>query len=214
MKRSLNEVQRICQKATEGAGAPAGLDTDAARGAAWLLAHDLPALANLAADLTRFDDLSESCRFAREHLGDQDQAIDASEKTGAVIAPMLIDLLIARAARDGGPGRRSVVRIAAGGVAEILGSGDAAAALFETGHEWSLDAVCAHEFPEGQGRTDLTVLLDRDQLADAAARSLAGGVTPDPETWERLRVLAARVLVPATQRSHLMGAGALGSDNE
>ena len=30
MKRSLNEVQRICQKATEGAGAPAGLDTDAA----------------------------------------------------------------------------------------------------------------------------------------------------------------------------------------
>ena len=25
MKRSLNEVQRICQKAAEGAGAPAGL---------------------------------------------------------------------------------------------------------------------------------------------------------------------------------------------
>jgi len=250
MKRSLNEVQRICQKAAEGVGAPAGLDVEAAHGAAWLLAHDLPALADLAADLTRFDDLSESCRFAREDLGDQDQAIDASEKTGAVIAPMLIDLLIARAARDGGPGRlrvdgltaplfllppavgyaeegwdlhlslsasderRSVVRIAAGDVAEILGSGGDAAALFETEHEWSLDAVCAHEFPEGQGRTDLTVLLDRDQLADAAARSLAEGVSPNPEPWERLKVLAAKVLVPATQRSHLMGAGALGSDNE
>lgn len=248
MKRSLNEVERICQKASEGAGAPAGLDTDAARGAAWLLARDLPALADLAADLTRFDDLAESCRFARENLGDQDQAIDASEKTGAVIAPMLIDLLIARAARDGGPGRlrvdgltaplfllppavgyaeegwdlrlslsagderRSVVRIAAGGVAEILGSGGDPAALFETGHEWSLDAVCARELPEGQ--TDLTVLLDRDRLADAAARSLAEGVSPNSEPWERLKVLAAKVLVPATQRSHLMGAGALGSDNE
>jgi hypothetical protein len=205
-------------------------------------------LADLAADLTRFDDLAESCRFAREDLGDQDQAIDASGKTGAVIAPMLIDLLIARAARDGGPGRlrvdgltaplfllppavgyaeegwelhlslsarderQIVVRIAAGGVAEILGSGSDPAALFETGHEWSLDAVCARELAEGE--TDLSVLLDRDRLAGAAARSLAEGVSPDPEPWERLKVLAAKVLVPATEQSHRMGAGALASDNE
>ena len=39
MKRSLNEVDRICRKAAEGAGAPPGLDSDAARGAAFLLAR-------------------------------------------------------------------------------------------------------------------------------------------------------------------------------
>ena len=108
--------------------------------------------------------------------------------------------------------RRAVIRIAAGGVVDIRGSENDPAALFEIGHEWSLDAVCAREPPEGE--TDLTILLDRDQLADAAARSLAEGVSPDTESWERLKVLAAKVLVPATQRSHLLGAGALGSDNE
>ncbi|MDX1575443.1 MAG: DUF3726 domain-containing protein, partial [Kiloniellales bacterium] len=86
MKRSLNEVERICQKAAEGAGAPAGLDTDAAKNAAWLLARGLPALADLAADLTRFADLAAACRFTREDFGG-DQMIDAAGKAGAVAAP-------------------------------------------------------------------------------------------------------------------------------
>ena len=78
MIRSQNEVQRICQKAAEGAGAPAGLDTDAAHGAAWLLAHDLPSLSDLAEDLTRFADLAAACRFERGGFGDQ--VVDAGDK--------------------------------------------------------------------------------------------------------------------------------------
>ena len=161
MIRSLNEVERICQKAAEGAGAPAGLDTDAAHGAAWLLARDLPSLSDLAEDLTRFADLAAACRFERGGFGDRDQVVDAGDKAGAVIAPMLVDMLVARAALDGEPGRlqisglsaplfllppavgygaegwgfqlslaagterRFTLRVAAGGQAEILGTGGA-----------------------------------------------------------------------------------------
>jgi hypothetical protein len=258
MIRSLNEVQRICQKAAEGAGAPAGLDTDAAHGAAWLLARDLPSLSDLAEDLTRFADLAAACRFERVGFGDRDQVVDAGDKAGAVIAPMLVDLLVARAALDGEPGRlrvegltaplfllppavgygaqgyddrgwgfrlslaagterRFTLLVAAGGQAEILGTGGAdIAALVEAREAWSLDAVCARapDRLDNRNRTEFSLVLDAERLAAAAARSLADGVSPDPESWARLQALAAKVLVPATEQSHLMGAGALASDNE
>jgi hypothetical protein len=253
VKRSLNEVERICQKAAEGAGAPAGLDGDSAHGAAWLLAHDLPALPDLAEDLTRFPDLATACRFERGGFGDRGQVVRAGDKAGAVIAPMLVDLLVARAALDGEPGRlrvssltaplfllppavgygaegwrfclslaagtgrRSLLRVAAGGQAEILGAGGAdIAALFETREAWALEAFCARapDHLDDQCQTELTVVLAAERLAAAAARSLADGVSPDPEFWARLQALAAKVLVPATEQSHLLGAGALASDNE
>jgi hypothetical protein len=67
---------------------------------------------------------------------------------------------------------------------------------------------------DDQNRTHLPVVAKAERLAAAAARSLADGVSPDPESWARLQVLAAKVLVPATEQSHLLGAGALASDNE
>ncbi len=258
MKRSLNEVERICQKAAEGAGAPAGLDTDAAHGAAWLLAHDLPALSELAEDLTRFADQATACRFERGGFGDRDQVVDAGDKAGAVIAPMLVDLLAGRTALDGEPGRlrvegltaplfllppavgygaqgyddrgwgfslslaagterRFTLRVDAGGQAEILGTGRAdIAALFEARETWVLNAVCARapDHLDNPNRPEFSLVLDAERLAAAAARRLADGVSPDPESWARLQALAAKVLVPATEQSHLMGAGALASDNE
>ena len=252
---SLNEVQRICQKAAEGAGAPAGLDGDAAHGAAWLLARDLPALSDLTEDLTRFPDLAAACRFERSAIGDA-EALEAADKAGAAIAPMLIDLLVARAALDGEPGRlrvssltaplfllppavgyaaqgiegegwgfrlslavdeerRFAIRVAAEGRIDILGPADLDLAdLFEAKEAWSLDAVCSPDLLDTESQTEITVLLEADRLAAAAARSLAEGVSPDPEAWDRLQALAAKVLVPATEQSHLMGAGALASDNE
>ncbi|HEX9770174.1 MAG TPA: DUF3726 domain-containing protein, partial [Kiloniellales bacterium] len=102
MRCSLNEVERICQKAAEGAHAPAGLDTDASKSAAWLVARGLPALAGLALDLTRFPDLAAACRFEHGRFGDG--TLEARDKAGAVIAPLLIDLLVARAALDREPG--------------------------------------------------------------------------------------------------------------
>lgn len=248
MRRSLNEIERICQKAAEGAGAPAGLDSDAAKGAAWLLAHELPALADLADDLTRFADLAAACRFERSAFAG-DRVIDAGDKAGAVVAPLLIDLLVARAALDGRAGRlrvnglsaplfllppavghagegwsfrlslaagewRSIVRVATGGTAEILASDSDTATLFETGTEWSLEAVCATDHVTDPEENELGRILDGDRFEAAARQSLAEGVAPDPEAWQRLQTLATKVLVPATEQSHLMGAGSLASDNE
>lgn len=243
MSRSLNEIQRLCQKAVEGAGAPPDLDVEAAWGAAWLLARDLPALASLAADLERCAELATACRFARDALdGD---TLDAGGKAGAVIAPLLTDLAVARAAQTGGPGRLQVegltaplfllpaavghgrqgrsfhlaltagaarhfaFRVAPGGQADILGDGDLAG-LSDPEVTWSLEAVCG----EATEQVDLPVLRSGAQLDAAVARSLAAGVTPDPEAWARLQVYAAKVLVPATEQSHRLGAGALTSDNE
>jgi Protein of unknown function (DUF3726) len=252
MKRSLNEVERICQKAAEGAGAPAGLDTDAARGAAWLVARDLPALADLARDLTRVADLGAACCFERDHVTDLNRRLVAGDKAGAVIAPMLIDLLVARAAEDRAPGALRVsgltaplfllppiVRYAAGGwrlrlslaadddrraaflaadgEARILGSGGREIAeLFDGGCVWSLEALCSRDPGTMDSRDEhgLTVLRDAENLTAAAAESLAAGVAPNLEAWDRLSVLASKVLVPASEQSRLMGAGALASDNE
>jgi hypothetical protein len=256
MKRSLNEVQRICQKAAEGAGAPAGLDGDAAHGAAWLLAHDLPALSDLAEDLTRCPDLAAACRFDRNSFSGHSQVVEAADKAGAAIAPMLIDLLVARTALDGEPGRlrvssltaplfllppaigyaaqgvegegwrfhlslavdeerRFALRVAAEGKIDILGPADLDLAdLFEAKEVWSLDAVCTPDLLDTESQTEFTILLEADQLAAVGARSLAEGVSPDPEAWDRLQALAAKVLVPATEQSHRLGAGAHSSDNE
>ena len=111
MRCSLNEVERLCQKAAEGAGVPPGLDTDAARGAAWLVARDLPALSVLVGDLTRANDLSAACRFETESA--RQAKLVAADKAGAVIAPMLIDLLVARAALEGAPGGLRVASLTA-----------------------------------------------------------------------------------------------------
>ncbi len=248
MTCSLNEVERICQKAAEGAHAPAGLDTEAAHAATWLVARGLPALADLAHDLTRFPDLAAACRFERGSFGDG--TLDAVDKAGAVVAPLLIDLLVARAAADGGPGTLRVDRLsaplfllppavryaedgwhvrlslaagparaalrAAGGAAVISGGTTDIAGLFETGRRWTLEALCARapELLEAGAEPRLTVLRDAERLAAAAAQSLADGVSPDPEAWDRLSVLATKVLVPASEQSRLMGAGARASDNE
>lgn len=247
MKRSLNEVDRICQKAAEAAHAPAGLDTDAARGAAWLVARGLPALGDLTHDLTRFPDLAAACRFHRKDL--RDGVVEADGKAGAAIAPLLIDLLVARATADGGPGKLRVsgltaplfllppavhyaeagwhVRLslaadparaelrAAGGDALVLGSAADIADLFETGRRWTLEAVCARapDYPDDGDEPRLSVLCNAKELAAAAAASLADGVSPDPEAWARLQLLAAKVLVPASEQSRRRGAGAMASDN-
>ncbi len=110
MKRSLNEVERICQKAAEGAGAPAGLDVDAAAGAAWLLAHGFDALDGLAEELERFPDLAPACRFEASGEEARYEALDATDKAGALVAPLLVDLLVARAAA-GSPKCRSALKV-------------------------------------------------------------------------------------------------------
>lgn len=98
MRQSLSEINSMCQKAAEGAGAPAGLDSDAAYGAVWLLAHGVPVLAGLIGTLERLPEQAHGCRFDN-WLPAAPDTLDATDKAGALIAPGLIDLLVAASGR-------------------------------------------------------------------------------------------------------------------
>ena len=108
MRRTLNEIHRICQKAAEGAGAPPGVDTDAADGAVWLAARGLDPLGGLAAALEGMDGQAGNGGLAA--AGD---TLDAAGKPGALIAPALVDLLASAAMADGRTARLRTVGLSA-----------------------------------------------------------------------------------------------------
>ena len=238
MQVTLNEIYRLCQKAAEGAGAPAGLDIEAAQATAWLLAHGFPVLDGLTDTLEKLTD--QACRFDNAALSST--TLDAGAKAGPLIAPGLVDLLVARAdvpltvadlslplyllpnalryASDGkhfhfelasASGEQFILNVSPSGVL-ILGS-TASTALTEPGGF----QLKASDTPTGNrvaaGKTRLAVLANRDTFAKAKARSLTNGVLVDPNLWQRLQTLARKVLVPASAASR-RGAGAVSSDNE
>lgn len=96
MKRTRNEVYRLCQKAARGAGAPAGLEFDTARAAAWLSARGLPGLKSLTRDLSALPRDSD-CHLSQTAA---DGAIDASGKPGVLIASLLVDRMLAERAEN------------------------------------------------------------------------------------------------------------------
>lgn len=98
MRRTLNEVYRQCQKAAEGAGAPAGLDSEAAQGTAWLVARELPAFDTLIEALRRARG-PQACYFDEVNSADP---LNAANKAGALLAPALVDLLVANAGQTVG----------------------------------------------------------------------------------------------------------------
>ena len=110
MRRTLNEVYRMCQKAAEGAGAPAGLDVDAAESAAWLAARGLDPLDGFAKALEAMSGQQSPC--VPVPAGDP-QGLDASGKAGILVASALVDLLAARAMAGGGTGRLRVTGLSA-----------------------------------------------------------------------------------------------------
>ncbi len=95
---TLNEVQRTCQKAMSGAGAPAGVDDDAAMAAAWLEGRGLPALGAVAAALDRW--AGDASAMALAELPPQAGArrFDASGRSALFVGSGLIDLAVAMAA--------------------------------------------------------------------------------------------------------------------
>jgi hypothetical protein len=105
VRRTLNEVHRICQKAAEGAGAPAGVDVDAAEGAVWLAAHGLHALAGLTTELEGLAGGTADCGFGTNAGADGLGILDAADKAGSLVAPGLVDLLVARVVGHGRAGR-------------------------------------------------------------------------------------------------------------
>jgi hypothetical protein len=250
MKRALNEIYSMCQKAAEGAGAPAGLDNDAAHATLWLLAHGLAALTGLIETLERLPQQADSCRFDNWLPAAQD-TLEAADKAGALIAPGLIDLLVAGSghqasrlkllnlsmplyllpraaqyARDGlcfhftlldqradrliievlPEGEVSVWSRHGGGTETMLGLDDS----------FEVNAICAQYVAAlpALETAGMTIIVDKKTLAAAHSHALAGGIDIEPELWQRLKRLAAQVLVPASEQSRLCGAGARISDQD
>ncbi len=97
---TLNEVQRTCQKAMSGAGAPAGVDDDAALAAAWLEGRGLPALGAVAAALDRW--AGDASVMALTELPPEAGArrFDAGGRSALLVGAGLIDLAVAVAAES------------------------------------------------------------------------------------------------------------------
>jgi len=235
MRVTLNEIYRLCQKAAEGAGAPAGLDSEIAQATTWLLAHDFPVLQSLTATLENLSD--QACRFEGSALNSS--ILNAATKAGALIAPGLIDLLITRAeqglsisnldaplyllpsvlryAVEGqrfcfelslADRKRFVLAINAQGTT-LYGSADMA--LLTSCAQFTV--LCSAADSSKADRTGLAVCIDQTALERAEARSLACGLEVSADLWLRLQTLAQKVLVPASEASR-RGAGAAASDNE
>jgi hypothetical protein len=243
----------MCQKAAEGSGAPAGLDSDAAHATVWLLGRGLPALGGLLNTLEgQGQHAADTCRFDN-WLPVQPQTLDAAGKAGALIASGLIDLLVAgvassvsrltllnltmplyllpRAAqytRDGMCFCFSVsddtrtVRFILDVLPQrevILRGMDKAAEIDEllsASRSFTVEAACTpspESLPNDQ-TTDLPVMLAGEALNMVQTQVLANGIAMPADDWDRLQVLATRVLVPGSEESRRRGAGAPGGDQD
>lgn len=95
---TLNEVQRTCQKAMSGAGAPAGVDDDAAMAAAWLEGRGLPALGAVAAALDRWAGDASAMELAELPPEAGARRFDAAGRSAVFVGSGLLDLAVAMAA--------------------------------------------------------------------------------------------------------------------
>ncbi|MCH9000447.1 MAG: DUF3726 domain-containing protein [Proteobacteria bacterium] len=95
---TLNEVQRTCQKAMSGAGAPAGVDDDAAMAAAWLEGRGLPVLGAVAAALDRWAGDASAMELAELPPEGGARRFDAGGRSALFVGAGLIDLAVAMAA--------------------------------------------------------------------------------------------------------------------
>ena len=95
---TLNEVQRTCQKAMSAAGAPAGVDDDAAMAAAWLEGRGLPALGAVAAALDRWAGDASATALAELPPEGGARRFDAGGRSALFVGGGLLDLAVAMAA--------------------------------------------------------------------------------------------------------------------
>ncbi len=220
MRVSLNEIERLIERAARGAGAPAGTDGDAGAYAAWLEARGLAVLGSLAATLGRGPATAEAAR-----------ALELGGASVAFHAGLVVDLAIARAGtgsrvlrindlRDPLLALPPAARHARDGVAFRLSWTErgATAPAGEAVLDGAGSLAVGGQPPPGS-RFDLLVevrptslatagSLDHVELERRRARSIRTGVEVDADAWRRLSALAARTYVPASERSRARGAGA------
>jgi hypothetical protein len=99
---TLDELRRFCRDALRGAGAPAGVDEEAARAAVWLEARGLPALTAVVAALDRWADDASAAALAELPPEAGGRRFEAAGRSAVFLAGGLMDLAVALAAGAGG----------------------------------------------------------------------------------------------------------------
>ncbi len=224
---SLAELRTAASRALDGAGAPAGTERDGARSVVWLEARGLRGAAALLFDLRAAWGPAArrpSLTGRRVDLGGSPILVWASTliETAMLEAGAAIFLqgcrspraLLPEAAVQAGPNLHFMLR--AGASRALVANGemtlDRSFADLDTA---DVQLVAA----PGQPRSPLPPAPPRTRLSarELEARhgaSLAGGLRLAPGDWQEIREAAARILVPATERSHSRGAGAEVDDND
>ena len=221
---SLAELRTAARRALEGAGAPAGTERDGARSAAWLESCGLRGAAALVSNLP---DVARSGSRPPDIAGNH---VDLASHSVFVWGSTLVELAMLGAGAAinlwGCRTPRALLPEAAVHAREgwyfQLRAG-ASRALITNG-EMTLDQSFAEletadvRLVAGRSRprTDLPTIssVTASELEARHAASLANGLRLAPGDWRAIREAAARILVPASERSRSRGAGAEVDDNE
>ncbi|WP_299478865.1 DUF3726 domain-containing protein [uncultured Roseibium sp.] len=208
MNRSLNEIEATAKRATRGAGYSWGLAEEASKATRWLSRQGQDGVAALAALLDKglaqpadhrpcaADEVwrndGDLCPLATgAFLSDCAQGLRSGPVTMQRVAvPLFILPFAANAASE----LRCCVRVEMDGQVAMTDGGN---------------LQCPDVLPELAER--ITV-----QTSETAPpwRPRGAQMCPDPDSWDRLAVLAHRTYAPATEESRLRGAGAGLSDND
>jgi hypothetical protein len=205
---SLNEIETTVRRAATGAGWPYGLAEDAGRAAAWLAARGLDGVGSALASL------------------EAGPAPVAAERTAGG--------WILQGARSvaAGPSCFDLLQAGARGTSVILEDIDQPLMLVGLGGVAAAERGCAYRLESGAGfHADIggdavtptgpvpgpgaTLRAVRSAEApDARPSEPVPGVEIDDALWARVKALAAKSYVPATEQSRARGAGAGEIDND
>lgn len=237
LRVSLNEINRTCQRALEGLGAPVGIDREGAAAVAWLEARGLPGLELLTRDMARLD--GGFGPIAQVKTGAGIAELDARGQSAIALAGSVVDFLRSLAEPDKSASLAVVnllsplfllpaaaaARAALGERYQVewpIGGPPVCSALLnETGATISLakdgEAVLASELLT---RVTLSTASAPNQVSPWAHEiltpalltgrvqdSLANGVFVSEDVWWAIGAMATRVLVSTTAESRARGAG-------
>lgn len=228
---SLAELRTAASRALAGAGAPAGAERDGARSVVWLESHGLRGAAALLSDLRLLRAVPG--RPARPpslagHRADLAGGGPILFWGSTLIEAAILEAgtaivlegcrspraLLPEAAAQAGPGLHFTMQ--AGTSRALVANGrttlDRSFADLDTA-DVRLVAAPGRPRPALPPAPPHTRLSARELDARHRA-SLASGLRLAPGDWREIREAAARILVPATKRSHSRGAGAEVDDNE
>ncbi|WP_422041476.1 DUF3726 domain-containing protein [Roseibium sp.] len=208
MKRSLNEIEATAKRAARGAGYSWGLAEEASKATRWLCQNGHDGVAALAVLLDK--DLAGS--------GDhRPHAAGETWRGARDLCPLMTGAFLSDCARRLRTAPVEMERVAV--PLFILPFAANAAA--------ELTCCLTVEMDGHVAETDGDILLCPDMLPDLAEqirvraretissrRPRSAQMCPDPDSWDRLAVLAHRTYAPATRESRLLGAGAGLSDND